>query len=149
MEEACKNGDLERVKYLFEKGTPIGRWAIIRASCEGHFGVVKYLLEKGAPIDTEAICRAVWLGNIKAVKYLFEKGAPVSGDALYFALEKGNPEVVKYLISINAPRYIATLGKIEEIINNTRKYRQELLQILEYTLGHHSYIILDYLEYAL
>ena len=39
--------------------------------------------------------------------------------------------------------------KIEEIIVEARKYRQELLSILEYKVGHPSCIVLDYLEYAL
>ena len=85
-------------------------------------------------------------GHLETVKYLFEKGAPVDKYAINCASYSGHLEIVKYLVSVNA--YIDTEDS-KKIITDTRKYRQESLQILEYRLGHPSYIILDYLEYSL
>ena len=52
--QACKEGDLEKVKQLCEAGADIRsgndlafRWA----SCNGHLEVVKYLVSLGADIS--------------------------------------------------------------------------------------------------
>ena len=153
MEEACKNGDIEVVKYLVEKGAPIDIGAIRSASGDCHLDIVKYLFEKGVPIDATVIRSASEDGHTEIVKYLFENGAPVDTTAILYALAFGRTETVKYLVSVGAPRSAEELqsksGRIEEIIGEARKYRTLLLPILEYKLGHPSYIVLDYLEYIL
>ena len=149
LNDACKNGDLELVKYLVEKGVHVDDYAIRYASEYGHFEIVKYLFEKGAPISDWAISNASENGHFEIVKYLFKKGAPIDEYAISFASGRGHYEIVKYLVSVNAPRFTQDSEKISVIINNTRKYRTLLLPILEYKLGHPSYIVLDYLEYSL
>ena len=149
LNDACKNGDLELVKYLVEKGVHVDDYAIRYASEYGHFEIVKYLFEKGAPISDWAISNASMHGHLEIVKYLFEKGASIDIHAIHWALRSGRIDVVKYLVSVNAPPYIHDSEKISVIINDTRKYRILILPILEYKLGHPSYIILDYLEYSL
>ena len=133
MNEECKNGNIEVVKYLFEKGVPIDANAIMFASMYGHLEILKYLFEKGAPIDE-------W-----AIYYASLNGA----SAIYHALDRSHLEIVKYLVSVNAPRFTQDSEKISVIIKSCREYRQELLTSLEYRLGHPSYIVLDYLEYSL
>ena len=59
-----------------------------------------------------------------------------------------NIEVVKYLLSVGAPLPTYNLEKIKEIVQTCRKYRKELLPILDYKIGHVAYILLDYLEYG-
>jgi len=51
--QACKEGDLDRVKYLCEAGADIrsdNDLAVIWASENGHLEVVKYLVSLGADI---------------------------------------------------------------------------------------------------
>ena len=159
MEAACVNGDIETVKYLLEKDlmdiesiTPL---SITGASYYGRLDIIKYLFEKGVPIGERAIYHSISVsnfGNINIIKYLFEKGVPITEGIMYYAFDFGSLAVVKYLLSIGesrAPRPRIYSEKISNVINNTRKYRKELLSILEYKLGHPSYMVLDYLEYSL
>jgi len=43
---ACKEGDLNKVKYLFENKAPIDKYAIELAAKYKHFDIVKYLVNK-------------------------------------------------------------------------------------------------------
>ena len=79
---------------------------------------------------------------------MFEKGASIDANAIKWALCRGHIDIVKYLVSVGAPRHIQDSEKIEEIVQECRKYIQECLTSLEYKLGHPSYIVLDYLEYS-
>ena len=54
--EACKKGDLERVKYLVEQGANIYakyNCALSIAAYYGHLELVKYLVEQGANIHAD------------------------------------------------------------------------------------------------
>jgi ankyrin repeat protein len=130
------------------EGAPIDAMALTCASIRGRLDIVKYLFEKGAPIDTEAINWASFLGHLEIVKYLCEKeDDPISDErALCYAKSGGQTEVIKYLLFINASRP-KNNSKISVIIEEVRKYRNELLPILEYKFGHPSCILLDYLQY--
>ena len=76
--EACENGNIEKVKYLVEKGVDIHayndqplRWAVFYGQLE----VIKYFIEKGTNIhadDDYALRLAVKHGHHKVVNYLRE-----------------------------------------------------------------------------
>ena len=57
--EACQNGDMEKIKFLIEKGADIeaknnyGNTPLILTSRYGHIEVVKFLIEKGADIEAK------------------------------------------------------------------------------------------------
>jgi len=88
---ACKDGDLEKVKQLLEEGADVnvkdekGRTALMFASWYGHKKVVKQLLEKGADVNAReykdgetALMWAAAKGDKKVVKLLLESGADVN-----------------------------------------------------------------------
>ena len=87
--------------------------AIGQASKNGHLQVVSYLVEKGTNIELEcynsAIQLAVENGHLEVVRYLMEKevvnylikketNIHVYNDAIKLAVENGHLEVVNYLV---------------------------------------------------
>lgn len=101
---AARNGHLEVVKYLVDKGGDVqtdNNYGLRWASFYGHLEAVKYLVEKGGDVTADnnfAIRNAT---HIKVVKYLVEKGAD-NNVGLQNASHSGNLEVVKYLIDSGA-----------------------------------------------
>jgi len=56
LEEACKTGDLDKVKELVSDGADItanNNYAVQLASNNGHLDVVKYLVSLGADITVD------------------------------------------------------------------------------------------------
>jgi ankyrin repeat protein len=85
---ACKDGDLEKVKQLLERGADVnakdeilGETALMWASSNGQKEVVEFLIEKGADVNAKTR-----FGNT----------------ALMYASEKGHKEVVELLIKKGA-----------------------------------------------
>ncbi|SFH95583.1 MULTISPECIES: ankyrin repeat domain-containing protein [unclassified Bacillus (in: firmicutes)] len=116
---AAKNGHLEIVKYLIEKGIDIdARGGTFNASAlnlaagAGHFGIVKYLIEVGTELDVSLAKRnplfgAIYGGHKEVVEFLVEKGIDISirytGEkinkigAYEYAREFGQTEIAEYL----------------------------------------------------
>jgi len=108
---ASKNGHLEVVKFLVEKGANVHTnidYPHCLASENGHLEVVKFLVEKGADIhanDDYALQLASGNGHLEVVKFLVEKGANIhvnNDDVLRLASEYGRLEVVKFLVEKGA-----------------------------------------------
>ena len=108
--DACRNGDLPRVKALLKRGADIHDWddyALRGAARKGYLDVVKYLVEQGANIhawDNQAFREAAEEGHLDVVKYLKEHGVnthAVSG-AFRMAAYYGQLDVVKYLVEQGA-----------------------------------------------
>ena len=115
---AAKNGHLEIVKYLIEKGIDIdargGTFdasALNLAAGAGHFGIVKYLIEVGTELDVSLAKRnplfgAIYGGHKEIVEFLVEKGIDISirytgekinkMDAYKYAREFGQTEIAEY-----------------------------------------------------
>ncbi|MEI0697331.1 ankyrin repeat domain-containing protein [Brachyspira intermedia] len=76
--EAIKNNDLEKVKFLIDKGADVniknryGNTPLNTASGFGYFEIVKYLIEHNAE-NTDALVMASMNGHFEVVKYLIEK----------------------------------------------------------------------------
>ncbi|WP_242218456.1 ankyrin repeat domain-containing protein [Bacillus cereus group sp. BfR-BA-01380] len=116
---AAKNGHLEIVKYLIEKGIDIdargGTFdasALNLAAGAGHLGIVKYLIEVGTELDVSLAKRnplfgAIYGGHKEVVEFLVEKGIDISirytGErinnmgAYEYAREFGQTEIAEYL----------------------------------------------------
>ncbi|XP_028395244.1 2-5A-dependent ribonuclease-like [Dendronephthya gigantea] len=117
---AVKEGTLETLKYLVEKGADVKSsytdgWTVLHSAViEGALEIVKYLVEKGADVngnDTDGwtvLHSAVTEGTLEIVKYLVENGADVNGKitsgwtVLHYAVTKGALVIVKYLVEKGA-----------------------------------------------
>jgi len=105
-EDACINGDIEKIKSLVDQGFGLGKmidYLLLIASKNGHFPIVKYLIEQGADIhtnDDQALRLASENGHLPIVQYLVEKGANIRAkydESLRVASEKGHLPIVQYL----------------------------------------------------
>ena len=87
---AAREGHLEVVKYLINKGSNInekdnygGRIPLHYAAMNEHLEVVKYLINKGANIDEKdnrgvtALHQAIYWGRLNVVKFLVRNGANI------------------------------------------------------------------------
>ena len=86
---------------------PGGKFAVRRASGNGHLETVKYLVSLGANVRDIRLCRE-WAseeGHLETVKYLVSMGANVRANddyAVQWASGNGHLETVKYLVSQGA-----------------------------------------------
>ena len=112
--EACKNGDLNKVKALHKQGSGIhvgGDLALRGAIYCGHLDVVKYLVERGVDIHVDyeyALRWAVFYKQPDVVKYLVKHGANIhalDNQALRWAAEYGHLNVVNLLREAAGARY--------------------------------------------
>jgi ankyrin repeat protein len=102
---AAKNGHLEVVKYLYEKGlverikTKDNEHSINWAAMNGHLEVVKYLYKQGLEATENGINWAAKNCHLKVVKYLYNRGLKVTEYGIDLAANHGHLGVVKYLYS--------------------------------------------------
>jgi len=121
LENACRDGNLNRVKVLLDQGAPIDaqvgnyRFTPLMAAVD-HKGVdvLKYLLGKGAQVDladsqgSTPLLHACNVNDVASVKVLLNAGAnPNLGSKwnrfpLMYATENGNDEEVKALLANHA-----------------------------------------------
>ncbi|MEK5214186.1 MULTISPECIES: ankyrin repeat domain-containing protein [Psychrobacillus] len=116
---AAKNGQLEIVQYLIQKGIDIdvkgGTFdasALNLAAGSGYIEIVKYLIEAGAELDVTLAKRnplfgAIYGGHKEVVEFLVEKGIDISirytgetiknMNAYEYAREFGQTEIAEYL----------------------------------------------------
>lgn len=120
LEQACKVGNLKRVKELLEQGSKATRVALINASMKSHTEIMKLLIEAGADVNAKttnqgetALMRASSKGQIEAVKLLIDSGADVDakdkyGDTAFryafefLPLRQGLLEIAKLLLDNGA-----------------------------------------------
>ena len=116
---AAKNGQLEIVQYLIQKGIDIdvkgGTFdasALNLAAGSGYIEIVKYLIEAGAELDATLAKRnplfgAIYGGHKEVVEFLVEKGIDITirytgeniknMNAYEYAREFGQTEIAEYL----------------------------------------------------
>ena len=121
--KASKEGKLEIVKYLVEKGAQISAFhdeALRVATGMGHLEVVKYLVENGANINVKSpyvtdghalpLWEAATYGYFELVKYFLENGAKID-DMIFQEISLYNSEgyssedyfeIIKYLLENGA-----------------------------------------------
>lgn len=85
--EACKQGDLEGVRFHLKEGASVdlndseGYTPLYWAASEGHLAVVNHLLQYGADVnrfsvpETTPVCVATQNGHLEVVKLLVQNGA--------------------------------------------------------------------------
>lgn len=116
---AAKNGQLEIVQYLIQKGIDIdvkgGTFdasALNLAAGSGYIEIVKYLIEAGAELEATLAKRnplfgAIYGGHKEVVEFLVEKGIDITirytgeniknMNAYEYAREFGQTEIAEYL----------------------------------------------------
>ncbi|KAH9022306.1 ankyrin repeat-containing domain protein [Lactarius pseudohatsudake] len=143
---ASKNGQLDIVRSLLERGTDINERSTFRATALhaasgcGEVEVAKLLIERGADVDSQdrsgltPLITALQYGQFEVAKLLLDHGADVNADtggfttALHIALSSGNLELIRLLLDRGAkvdvpdadgqtPRQLAThLGSYRTIV---------------------------------
>ncbi len=108
--EACKNDDVDIVKYILDMGVdPNSKngLPLIKAVRKGKFENVKILLDYKADVhvrNDEAVEAAVWNGRLDITKILFLFGVDrhTNKDVLLnYAAKEGYLEIINYLLSFN------------------------------------------------
>ena len=103
----CKEGSINKIKYLVKKGANIhieNEKPLIISCREGNLDIVKYLVEQGADIhvDNNNPLRVACInGHLDIVKYIVEEqGVDINTDEYLFnmACIYGNLDIVKYLV---------------------------------------------------
>lgn len=107
LKEACRNGNLDVVKYLISRGADIHHskdLACRIASQNGKLDIVKYLISIGSNIhakDDYAFRKACQFNHMPVVKFLVENGANIHANNNEVSkLLKYNKILKKYLSSI-------------------------------------------------
>ena len=118
--EAARNGDVNEVKRLLEKGVNVngqamyGYTALIASACMGHVEVVNLLVAKGADINLRdgvgdtALKMASFGGHVEVVEFLLDGGADIRArdakgyTALICGAGSGHCDVVKILLARGA-----------------------------------------------
>jgi len=95
--EAAREGHLEMLKLLTEKGCP---WddRICSYACEnGHLDVLKWSLEKGCELNKGCSELAAKGGHLECLKYLHDNNCPWDSDTALAATKGGHLDILKYL----------------------------------------------------
>ena len=100
--QMARNGNVELLKFLHEKGCPWNEWTCFEAAQYGHLECLKYAHKNGCPCDGRTCFLAARGGHLEFLKYLHEHGCPWDEgtclgaahgrlDCLKYAREKGCP----------------------------------------------------------
>lgn len=124
MSLACKSGNLESVKYFFEKGADVhyqDDCCLYEACVNNHIEIMKYLIENGADVNSDknrCLSHAGTNGNLDITVLLVENGADISQEdyfIIYLADYYKKTKIVDYLC--------------EYVLNNNP---QDIKKIIEY-----------------
>lgn len=151
---ACRSGDLERVKRLIEGGIDVnlrshkgGRTGLMLAARKNHREVVEFLLASGSDVNLvggrsgkTALIRAAELGNIEITRMLADHGSnldirsKISGKtALMNSAEYGFLEIAGYLLEKGAGvHFIDRDGRTALLLalNAVNKNAYEIVEML-------------------
>ena len=92
----ARNGNLELLQFLHEKGCPWDEWTCSTAAHFGHLECLKYAHENGCPWDKETCVYAAENGHLECLKYAHENGCPWDEKTCLNAARNGHLECLKY-----------------------------------------------------
>ena len=142
---ASRYGNLEFVKYFFEKGEKILNNAISWASLGGHLEVIEYLIGKGGKITDDAITYASKNGHLEVIKYLIGKGGKITDDAMNTSSKNCHLEVLKYFIE--KTRKIPSYGI--DYASKSFCSSEKKLEVIKYFVEKGVKITIDSIKYAI
>ena len=80
-ERMARNGNVELLQHLHEKGCPWDIWTCYEAAKYGHLECLKYAHENGCPWGKKTCSDAAENGHLECLKYAHENGCPWDGDS--------------------------------------------------------------------
>ena len=95
IEYGLKGGNLDIIKYLYEKDQPLSPIRSYYATTSGNLKLVEWLFEQNFEFD--GINGALCNGSLEIVKLFLEKGYVLSEDAMSTAAVSGNLELLQFL----------------------------------------------------
>lgn len=138
---AARNGDLDTVKGLIEKGapleakTPYGQTPLYLAAMSGHEGVVRFLLEKGAQTDVhDTFYKASMLDFVLqrkhyvVAKLIIAKGNDKPDEDLKSVANTGQADLVQAVLEKAKPSQATLDGAYESALAENKKDIAELLR---------------------
>lgn len=131
---ACKSGDLVRVKSLVGSGERVtvpgsdGVLPLMAACLNSHVPVARYLMEAGADVKKPddygwtPLAGAARGGNMELVALLVEQGADPSGKDVWptpieCAVQGGNKNVVAFLLEKGAPANVVSRSGVSLLMD--------------------------------
>ena len=115
----ARNGNLELLKFLHEKGCPWNEETCWSAASNDHLECLKYAHENGCPWDEETCKAAAKYRRLECLKYAHENGCPWDEWTCRGAARGGHLECLKYAHENGCPwnedtcRYAAHNGHLE------------------------------------
>ena len=93
---ACKNGHLECLKYMYDNGFEWYSVAATYAALNGHLDCLKFIHQMGYKWDENTAIYAAQCPDIKVLKYVLLNGCPHNEFVCYGAIEKGLMDNLKF-----------------------------------------------------
>lgn len=139
--KAARQGDLDAVKALIEKGapleakTPYGQTPLYLAAMSGHEAVVQFLLDKGAKTDVrDTFYKASLLDFVlqrkhyTVAKMIIAKGNGNADEQLKEVTEAAQPDLVQAVLDKGKPSQAALNSVYEGALAENKKDIAELLK---------------------
>ena len=95
-EQMARNGNVELLKVLHEKGCPWDQSTCYNAAKNGHLECLQYAHENGCRWNKWTCSNAAQYGNLECLKYLHENGCPWDDQTCFEAASNGHLECLKY-----------------------------------------------------
>lgn len=95
----ASQGDLEGLRFAFEKGIPLDALACAEAAAADSLACLTFLHEKNCPWDEGTTMSAARVGSIECLRYAYEHGCPVSEVAAELCSYMGHADCLSYILS--------------------------------------------------
>ena len=93
---ACRNGHLECLKYMYDNGFEWYSVAATYAALNGHLDCLKFIHQMGFKWDENTAIYAAQCPNVEILKYVLLNGCPHNEFVCYGAIEKGLMDNLKF-----------------------------------------------------
>lgn len=93
----AKNGNLNILKYLHEKGFPLNIKVAQKAAKHGHYDILVYLHENKCPWDGMICAYSLYKRHYECFKYAYDNGCQINKYCYEAIAQNGNLELFKYL----------------------------------------------------
>lgn len=147
LHHACRNGDLNKVIELYEKGVNLsfGNDVALRSSCwYGHIDLVKWLVDKGVDIHSEhdyCLYASLYRGHVELARYLNSIGLHLKNYHRVLSFD----EIIRNLMYYDY--YPQTIGYLIES-NQLLKY-DEILRFIFYRASNDDNFMFSKMIYEL